>query len=429
MNMGNNFLAAGQDATSPEAVDSTSDVAAIARVRAGDPTAFEVLYLRHHDSARALARRQVDNPADTDDVVAEAFTSILNSLVEGKGPDTFFRAYLFTTVRRTAYKRNTANARVRMTDEDSVLETVIFDKDTVVAEFESTAMSTAFFSLPERWQLVLWHVDIEEMKPAAVAPILGLSANGISSLAIRAREGLRRAYLQNHVAAAAGGCAEFAGSLGAFARNGLKRSTQESVQEHLLGCSGCTAALLEVNDVQAGMRAHVFPLVAGLGFSSAFTAAAGGSGALLGSNAQPGVGVAARKSVLGSPKVLVGAALAVALMVLVALTGWLNRPAPEASVVGAPMPTAQTSPAATLAPSPSASPSASSSSASPAPQSTTPAPPVESAPAPTAEAPVGPRRRPPSGPPLCPCQRCWCRPPRPRPRPRRYRRYKPCRRS
>jgi DNA-directed RNA polymerase specialized sigma24 family protein len=43
--------------------------------------------------------------------------------------------------------------------------------------------------LPERWQAVLWHTEIEGSRPAEVASLLGLTANGVAALGYRAREG------------------------------------------------------------------------------------------------------------------------------------------------------------------------------------------------------------------------------------------------
>ncbi|MEJ7706929.1 MAG: hypothetical protein WKF82_06355 [Nocardioidaceae bacterium] len=87
--------------------------------------------------------------------------------------------------------------------------------------FENTAAAKAFASLPERWQLVLWHLEVERQKPADVAPLLGLTANSVSALAYRAREGLRQAYLQMHMADTAGEeCRWVTERLGAHVRNG-----------------------------------------------------------------------------------------------------------------------------------------------------------------------------------------------------------------
>ena len=37
--------------------------------------------------------------------------------------------------------------------------------------------------------MVLWHLEVENQKPADIAPLLGMSANSVSALAYRAREG------------------------------------------------------------------------------------------------------------------------------------------------------------------------------------------------------------------------------------------------
>ena len=67
-----------------------------------------------------------------------------------------------------------------------------------MAGFETGAAARAFQSLPERWQLVLWHLEVEGQKPADIAPLLGISANSVSALAYRAREGLRQAFVSMH---------------------------------------------------------------------------------------------------------------------------------------------------------------------------------------------------------------------------------------
>jgi hypothetical protein len=64
--------------------------------------------------------------------------------------------------------------------------------------------SRAFARLPERWQEALWHTEIEGLSPADAAPLMGLSPNGMSALAYRARGGLREAYLQVHLAQTGG---------------------------------------------------------------------------------------------------------------------------------------------------------------------------------------------------------------------------------
>ncbi|MEJ1115670.1 sigma-70 family RNA polymerase sigma factor [Paenarthrobacter sp. CCNWLY172] len=252
-----------------------SDMDLVLQVRAGQRTAFEVLFERHQGVARKVAAAQVNNYADVDDVVADAFTSVYQSITAGKGPDTFFRAYLLTAVRRFAYQTNRGASRTRPTAESFVLDSAVFHDDPAVAHFESKAVTQAFRSLPERWQEVLWYVDIEGLKPAAVSPLIGLTPNGVSALALRARERLRQVYLQNHITSSTGdSCEQYSTQLGAYSRDGLRRRSQDRVRAHLEGCPKCTALLLDLNDVQSAMRAVVFPLVAGAAFTSVFPALA-----------------------------------------------------------------------------------------------------------------------------------------------------------
>jgi RNA polymerase sigma factor (sigma-70 family) len=245
--------------------DAGSDRHLIELVRGGDMSAFDGLYARHVSIASTVAKRNVDNPSDAEDVVAEAFQSVLQSIVAGKGPGTFFRAYLLSTVTRLSHQRNRKASKVLASGDDPILDQTLVESDAVISAFESRTVAKAFRALPERWQAVLWYLDVERMKPAAVAPILGLTPNAVSALAVRAREGLRRQYLQSHLADQADSkCADFASKLGNFLRGGLSIATERKVRNHLHGCSTCTAALAELKDVQGSMRAVLLPLVTGI---------------------------------------------------------------------------------------------------------------------------------------------------------------------
>lgn len=258
-------MASGTSTSSNFNADVESDGHLIELVRGGDMSAFDDLYERHMSIASTVARRNVDNPSDAEDVVAEAFQSVLQSLVAGKGPDNFFRAYLLSTVTRLSHHRNRKAGRTLPSGDDSLLDSTLAEPDAAIKAFESHTVAKAFRELPERWQAVLWYLDVERMKPAAVAPILGLSANAVSALALRAREGLRRQYLQAHVAEEPDSdCAYFASKLGNFIRGGLSGVTERKVREHLKGCSKCTLALSELKDVQGSMRAVLLPLVTGI---------------------------------------------------------------------------------------------------------------------------------------------------------------------
>ncbi|MFH5879871.1 zf-HC2 domain-containing protein [Arthrobacter sp. NA-172] len=82
---------------------------------------------------------------------------------------------------------------------------------------------------------------------------------------MRAREGLRRQYLQMHVKETPeDDCTEFVSQLGSYVRGGLSKTAEAKVRDHLDSCAKCTAILLELNDVQGAMRAVLLPLITGV---------------------------------------------------------------------------------------------------------------------------------------------------------------------
>jgi RNA polymerase sigma factor (sigma-70 family) len=254
-----------------------SDAELISSVRGGDVSAYGDLFARHRDAATRLARQLVPGP-DADDLVSEAFAKVLNVLLAGGGPDVAFRAYLLTAVRRLHVDKVRATARATPTDDLTPYETPEPETDTVIAGFESGAAAKAFASLPERWQLVLWHLEVEGQKPADVAPLLGMTANSVSALAYRAREGLRQAYLQTHTADLVDpDCQWTHAKLGAYVRKGLSRRDVQKVENHLDGCRRCTAMYLELNEVNSSLAALLGPLVLG-GAASGYLAATGTAG-------------------------------------------------------------------------------------------------------------------------------------------------------
>src|SRR5207248_3347704 len=109
-----------------------------------------------------------------EDLVAEAFARVLDALRAGRGPDSAFRAYLLTTLRHVAYDKARRDRRLELAPDVTVVAAVekvsVPFRDTAVASLEQSLAARAFARLPERWQAVLWHTEIEGQLPAEVAP-------------------------------------------------------------------------------------------------------------------------------------------------------------------------------------------------------------------------------------------------------------------
>ncbi len=259
-------------------LDGPGDAELIAAVRGGDVDAYGELFARHVDAARRLAR-QIAGPSDADDLVSDAFTKVLLVLQRGGGPDLAFRAYLLTAVRRLHVDRIRSGARLRPVDDLTPFDPGLPFQDTAVEGFDNAAAARAFASLPERWQMVLWHTEVEQQKPADIAPLLGMSANSVSALAYRAREGLRQAFLSQHAADPDDvDCGWTRDHLGAYVRGGLSRRDATRVEDHLESCRGCAAVYLELTEVNSGLAAILAPLLLGTA-GAAYLSSGGAAGA------------------------------------------------------------------------------------------------------------------------------------------------------
>ncbi|GLW95378.1 sigma-70 family RNA polymerase sigma factor [Actinokineospora globicatena] len=375
--------------TVPAEFDGPSDAELIDAVRSGDAAAYGSLYERHSAAARNLARQLARSQTEADDLVSEAFAKVLETLRQGRGPDAAFRAYLLTALRHTAYDKTRRDRKVEFSDDVSQVSGINQDavsvpfSDTALAGLERSMAARAFRKLPERWQAVLWHTEIEGQSPAEVAPLLGLTPNGVSALAYRAREGLKQAYLQVHLAESGDQrCRATADRLGAWVRGGLSKREKAQVEAHLDECDRCRALAAELADVNSGLRLFIAPLVLGpvavagyLGAAKA-TAVAGAGAAAAGAT---GGGVLS--AITSAPRQAMTVAVSSAALVAAVAVGLVaapnNNQVPAAAT--ATVPTTTTAPRTTNSPAPQTPPVT-----PPEPEPTTPEPTTEpTTPAPT----------------------------------------------
>ena len=228
------------------------------------------LYVEYAPAARRLALSMVP-PDVADDIVAEAFARVLAAIRAGGGPDRAFRGYLLAAVRNVANDWIAGRRRVTVIgdmDEESgdrSARLALGFSSGAEAEAEARAEArlivSAFSRLPERWRTVLWHLEVEGKAPADVAPLLGLSANGVSALAMRAREGLRQAYLQEHIGTnIPASCRKYAEELGAGTRGRLSPRRQAAMQGHLRHCPGCQDLFTELSELNRKLGTILAPI-------------------------------------------------------------------------------------------------------------------------------------------------------------------------
>ncbi|MGC5009547.1 sigma factor [Streptosporangium sp. DT93] len=301
---------------------SQGDAELLAATRNGDPAAYRSLHRRHAPAAHALAGLLLPGEIGAADVVEETFARIHRVIDRGDGPEQAFRVYLLTALRRAVRDRaaggDTPAGRAGRDDagrdgvgrdrvgsdgadgdegagasgggaagddgEPAGDEPVVADPGAPLADpssavLERSPVARAFRSLPERWQLVLWHTEVERTAPEDTALLLGLTVGGTDALAYRAREGMRQACLRVHLAETrVPECRPVLARMGPHVRGSLGKAQARVVNEHLDGCSGCRAVLAEATGIGRSMRSVVGPLVVGPAFP-AYLAALGRMGA------------------------------------------------------------------------------------------------------------------------------------------------------
>lgn len=188
------------DMTPPEE-GSVADSELLARCHAGDEAAYGELFRSYHTYAIKIALANTC-PSDVSDVAAEAFTRIFSAIRSGHGPKTDFKSYLASAVRnisRSSHQRSTIVPQVPV--EPEVLTSLSPAGEdlpglTAMAASDRALLTEVFASLPERWRTALWTTVVEEKSVAHLAEMLGISPNAASALCVRARTGIRAAWLK-----------------------------------------------------------------------------------------------------------------------------------------------------------------------------------------------------------------------------------------
>ena len=243
------------------------------RAAEGDAAAFEELYRRHSEASYRVARAVTGNNDDAADAVSEAFTKVFTSLPSrsGDGTATQFRPYVLAATRNAAIDILRRRGK-SLPSEPEKLDRADASRGpagALLAGADSSMVIAALGRLPERWRTILWLTEVEGMAPREAAPVMGLSANAASQLAVRARAALREEFLQEHLqGGVSAACEKTVPLLGAYVAGGLPARDIAKVDQHLAACDPCKARVAELEDVGDRLRRVIIPFplaVAGAG--------------------------------------------------------------------------------------------------------------------------------------------------------------------
>lgn len=242
--------------------------------RQGDRSAFSELWQRHCKPALAAAHR-IAPSLDADDLVSGAYLKIYEMVLDGRGPRGAFRPYLYRVISSLAADafRSPEQAHEDLDPVPGLHQAGPWED----RAFDLNAAARAFERLPERWQAVLWYSEVEGLPPREVAPLLGLTPNGVSALTARAREGLQSAWVEAHVdmQLAEERCRSTLERLQRFQRGKLTARASREVEAHLAECRSCSAAATEFTSLNRHLALALAAIVLGGSTAAAMAEALG----------------------------------------------------------------------------------------------------------------------------------------------------------
>jgi len=183
-----------------------SDEDLAARAAAGEAPAFEALVGRYEDRAYRLACRLLGGESDAPDVLQEAFLSAYRNLRSFRG-EARFSTWLFRIVTNAALMHRRARRRRpaesleaflprfdgdgRHAGEPADLEAAAHVEERLDREVLADRARAGVDRLPEMYRAAFVLRDLEELKTAEVAELLGLGADAVRQRVHRARLMLR----------------------------------------------------------------------------------------------------------------------------------------------------------------------------------------------------------------------------------------------
>jgi RNA polymerase sigma factor (sigma-70 family) len=255
--------------------ESLADKELVELARAGEDAAFAELWRRHADAARRYAL-SITRSVDSEDIVSEAFAKIFSLIKRGKGPTNGFRSYLVTAIRHTSesFGRTRRETPIDFIDDLADERT---DDQHQQRTLDQSLTIAAFKSLPDRWQEALWYSEVEQLSVKEIAALFGIKPTAMAMLTFRAREGLREAWIQVHIADIPPDSEHrwTIEHLGAYARHKLPRVQQQMVEDHLRDCESCSIVAEEARYVGSQLALGLLAPLIGLGAATAYIASAG----------------------------------------------------------------------------------------------------------------------------------------------------------
>lgn len=189
----------------PEDVEDVDEAALVAAFRAGDVTAFERLYARHHRYVQTQARRVINDVHRAEDIAQEAFLRLVRQLLTTDG-HIRVRAWLHRTTTNLAideHRRLRTQSQYQdygnpLEELQKVLERSDDGHPERMAERAEVRATIArvIDHLPLRYRRILALRELEGLDYPSIASAMQISVSAVESLLFRARRRFTEVYQQ-----------------------------------------------------------------------------------------------------------------------------------------------------------------------------------------------------------------------------------------
>jgi RNA polymerase sigma factor (sigma-70 family) len=255
-----------------------SDARLVALARAGDDTAFEVLYERHVPGVLSFCRHLLRSQEEAEDAVQQAFVSAHGALLRGTR-EIAFKPWLYTIARNRSLSM--LRARHEQPAELPELSTAGLNEQ-VQRRSDLRELVADLQKLPEQQRSALVLSELGDLSHEEIAAVIGYQPQAVKGLVFRAR-----ATLAERRDARAADCHDIRVELAAAKGGALRRGR---LRYHLESCPGCVAYLEEVRR-QRRLLGVALPVVPTLALRDSVMASAGIGAGAAGAVGSAGAGV------------------------------------------------------------------------------------------------------------------------------------------
>ena len=258
-----------------------SDAELIQASRAGDTTAYGTLFARHEHALRRMSECLLGRTAE--DLVLFAYTHGFDELRGGDGPSDAIRPFLLRAMMRhcadadteatgsvpgpaenqtlhdlyeqsnQAYRlvaRNTYPVSVSAPQPEHDSDADDEEQRAALDAAVNVAVLTMYEDLADDWRLVIWHGEVEEERPEALAMLLGIRTEDAYVLRHRARHTMRQFALSQYLASTRPARCRYAvDRLDSYDRDELEPLEGERVAGHLNECTECAMLYEQVRAI------------------------------------------------------------------------------------------------------------------------------------------------------------------------------------